>query len=42
MDESRRRLLWHGMFLFLIGLFTGLAVPQSATFAWASWLISKV
>lgn len=24
MDESRRRLLWHGMFLFLLGLLTGL------------------
>src|SRR5260221_13144239 len=24
MDESRRRLLWHGMFLFLLGLITGL------------------
>ncbi len=23
MDDSRRRLLWHGMFLFLLGLFTG-------------------
>lgn len=28
MDDSRRRLLWHGMLLFLFGLFTGLAVPQ--------------
>lgn len=25
MDDSKRRLLWHGMFLFLLGLFTGLA-----------------
>jgi hydroxylaminobenzene mutase len=24
MDESRRRLIWHGMFLFLLGLLTGL------------------
>ena len=24
MDESRRRLIWHGMFLFLLGLITGL------------------
>ena len=24
MEDSKRRLLWHGMFLFLIGLFTGL------------------
>lgn len=23
MEDSRRRLLWHGMFLFLLGLFTG-------------------
>src|SRR5438445_9482827 len=23
MDDSKRRLLWHGMFLFLLGLFTG-------------------
>jgi hydroxylaminobenzene mutase len=25
MDDSKRRLLWHGMFLFLLGLFTGFA-----------------
>lgn len=24
-EDSRRRLLWHGMFLFLLGLLTGLA-----------------
>lgn len=24
MDDTRRRLLWHGMFLFLLGLVTGL------------------
>lgn len=24
MDDSKRRLIWHGMFLFLIGLLTGL------------------
>ena len=30
MDDSKRRLLWHGMFLFLLGLFTGLAEPQFA------------
>src|SRR5215831_12914126 len=30
MDDSRRRLLWHGMLLFLLGLFTGLAEPQFA------------
>ena len=28
MDDSRRQLLWHGMFLFLIGLLTGLVGPQ--------------
>jgi hydroxylaminobenzene mutase len=30
MDDSRRRLMWHGMFLFLLGLFTGFAEPQFA------------
>ena len=25
MEDSKRRLMWHGMFLFLLGLFTGLA-----------------
>ena len=30
MDDAKRRLLWHGMFLFLLGLFTGLAEPQFA------------
>ena len=30
MDDSGRRLCWHGMFLFLLGLFTGLAEPQFA------------
>jgi hydroxylaminobenzene mutase len=30
MEDSRRRLLWHGMFLFLLGLVTGLAEPQFA------------
>lgn len=28
MIETRRRLLWHGMFLFLLGLLTGLVEPQ--------------
>lgn len=28
MDERKRRLMWHGMFLFLLGLFTGLAETQ--------------
>ena len=30
MEDSNRRLCWHGMFLFLLGLFTGLAEPQFA------------
>ena len=30
MDENRRRLLWHGMFLFLLGLLTGFAEPHFA------------
>lgn len=28
MDDSRRRLIWHGMFLFVLGLLTGLVEPQ--------------
>lgn len=28
MDDKKRRLLWHGMFLFLLGLITGLIEPQ--------------
>jgi (hydroxyamino)benzene mutase len=28
MDDSRRRLIWHGMFLFLLGLLTGFVEPQ--------------
>jgi (hydroxyamino)benzene mutase len=28
MDDTKRRLLWHGMFLFLIGLLTGLVEPR--------------
>lgn len=28
MDDSRRRLLWHGMFLFLLGLLTGFVEQQ--------------
>ena len=27
MEDSRRRLLWHGMFLFLLGLLTGFVGP---------------
>src|SRR6185312_16024730 len=27
MQDQARRLLWHGIFLFLLGLITGLAVP---------------
>ena len=30
MDDSKRRLLWHGMFMFLLGLCTGLAEPLFA------------
>jgi hydroxylaminobenzene mutase len=28
MQNSHRRLMWHGMFLFLLGLFTGFAEPH--------------
>jgi hydroxylaminobenzene mutase len=28
MNDTRRRLLWHGMFLFLLGLLTGLVEQQ--------------
>src|SRR6476646_6977324 len=28
MEDSKRRLLWHGMFLFLLGLLTGFAEPK--------------
>lgn len=28
MDDSKRRLIWHGMFLFLLGLLTGFVEPQ--------------
>ncbi len=28
MEDNRRRLLWHGMFLFLLGLLTGLVEQQ--------------
>jgi hydroxylaminobenzene mutase len=28
MDDSRRQLIWHGMFLFLLGLLTGFVEPQ--------------
>src|SRR5580658_2776794 len=27
MQDQARRLLWHGVFLFLLGLITGLAIP---------------
>lgn len=30
MDDSKRRLLWHGMFLFLLGLITGLVESKFA------------
>jgi hydroxylaminobenzene mutase len=28
MNDEKRRLLWHGMFLFLLGLLTGLIEPR--------------
>ncbi len=28
MQNAHRRLMWHGMFLFLLGLFTGFAEPH--------------
>ena len=28
MESANRRLMWHGMFLFLLGLFTGFAEPH--------------
>lgn len=28
MDDSKRRLIWHGMFLFLLGLLTGFVETQ--------------
>jgi (hydroxyamino)benzene mutase len=27
-EDTKRRLVWHGMFLFLLGLLTGFAEPQ--------------
>jgi len=30
MESSNRRLMWHGMFLFLIGLLTGFAEQHFA------------
>ena len=30
MNDTRRRLMWHGMFLFLLGLLTGLVETQFA------------
>jgi len=30
MDDSRRRLIWHGMFLFLLGLLTGFVEQKFA------------
>ena len=30
MDDSNRRVMWHGMFLFLLGLLTGFAEPRFA------------
>jgi hypothetical protein len=28
MDDSKRQLIWHGMFLFVLGLLTGFVEPQ--------------
>jgi hydroxylaminobenzene mutase len=28
MEDSKRRLIWHGMFLFLLGLLTGFVEPK--------------
>jgi hypothetical protein len=41
MANSKRGLLWHGMFLFLLGLLTGLSSRSSLTPAWGSPHISK-
>lgn len=30
MDDAKRRLLWHGVFLFLLGLVTGFVIPHFA------------
>ncbi len=30
LEDSRRRLMWHGMLLFLLGLLTGLLEAQFA------------
>ena len=30
MNYSKRRIIWHGMFLFLLGLFTGLVEQKFA------------
>src|ERR1700761_2241263 len=30
MEDSNRRLMWHGMFLFLLGLLTGFVEPRFA------------
>lgn len=35
MGDIRRRLVWHGMLLFLLGLVTGLAEPQFKNFRMA-------
>jgi hypothetical protein len=41
METSNRRLMWHGMFLFLLGLFTGFAEHSSRMSAWGSRRIWK-
>ncbi len=34
MKDTKRRLLWHGMFLFLLGLLTGFVGPPRPAWAW--------
>ena len=41
MDDSKRRLLWHGMFLFLLGLITGFVEQKFSNPPWGLPHISK-
>jgi hypothetical protein len=41
MEDTKRRLIWHGMFLFLLGLVTGFAEPQFKNLRMGSPLILK-
>jgi len=34
MEDSRRKLIWHGMFLFLLGLLTGFVETKFANRGW--------